>query len=118
MIAGVTVAVLIAAAMVIMYLQFRFQCDCGRSRPPYFFKVHEKSWVMSLWILFVLPGTVSAFFGDHPLHYVTAVVNTLLLAFHVRKWWFHEKDKMKKRAAKLAGRVGLNSHGRLVVESS
>lgn len=102
----------------IMYLQLRYRCDCGRQRLPYFYIVHEKAWVMSLWIPFLLPGTVSAFFGDDWWNYIVAITNTLLLAFHIRKWWFHEKDKMKKKATKLAGRVRQNSHGRLVVTNN
>jgi hypothetical protein len=105
---------MLAVAVAIITVQVKNPCDCRRSRLPYFAIWHERGWAMLLWVYWLIPFTVLAFVN---LNWFSAPINMLLIAWHLRRWWFHEKEKMKKKAAKLAGRVGLNSHGRLVVES-
>jgi hypothetical protein len=91
----------------------RFPCSCGRERPWYVLARHERAGVMLGRALIVTAVaitsliTVSWFWGP---------VGALVAAYNWRRWYFHEKDKLKKKAAKLAGVVGFNDHGKLVVK--
>ena len=96
----------------------RFPCDCGRQRLPYFAKDHNKVWTMIFWAVIVticvavdfIDAVVKPSFSNDLL----VVVFSLLAFYYWRGVWFHEKDKIKK-AAKAAGRVFVNQHGRLKV---
>lgn len=111
--AAIGVAFAVAAAFI--FVQFKNPCDCGRSRSPYFARQHEKGWAMLFWVYWLVPFTVISFVE---VNYLSAPINALLLCFHVRRCWLHEKDKMKKKAAKALGRVTTNHHGRLVVDTN
>ena len=95
-----------------MWLDRKFPCDCGRIRRWYFYTQHERAGVMMGRALWSTAFMVYAFINvDWFFGHVMAV----LAVWGWRRWWFHEKDKLKKKAAKLAGKVGFNRHGRLVV---
>lgn len=97
-----------------MWLDHRFPCTCGRMRSGYFFTQHERAGVMmgrAIWMTMI---TAIMLVG---LSWILGPLFALLATWHWRRWWFHEKDKLKKKAAKLAGVVGFNAHGKLVVKA-
>jgi hypothetical protein len=100
----VAVWVLISLAILV-----RFPCKCGRQRMPYFSPTHEKPmWIyVALWIgLSIWDLATWELLGEG--------IALLWLAFYSLRWYYHEKDKVKK-TLKALGRVRVNHHGRLVV---
>lgn len=96
----------------------RFPCHCGRQRLPYFDKNHNKVWTMIFWAtlvtLCVVVDFTTAIIKPGFQNDLIAVFFSLMSFYYWRGVWFHEKDKIKK-AAKAAGRVFVNQHGRLKV---
>jgi hypothetical protein len=96
-----------------LWVDRKFPCTCGRQRPWYFMARHERAGVMLgralivTTVVIVSLVTLSWFWGP---------VGALIATYNWRRWYFHEKDKLKKKAAKLAGVVGFNDHGKLVVK--
>lgn len=106
----------ITVIVVLWRLEGRHDCGCGRARFPYFHREHSPGWLMltrvvltwiaALWLIAERPGD-----------YFTGVLWLLLGAFMTRRWWLHEKGKIK-RAARARGRVIVDGFGRLRVASA
>lgn len=96
-----------------VWLEKKLPCDCGRSRGWYFFAQHERAGLMLARAIWTTVWTIIFLLG---LSWVVGPLLALASTWHWRRWWFHEKDKLKKKAAKAAGVVGFNEHGKLVVK--
>jgi hypothetical protein len=97
------------------WLDRKFTCDCGRERPWYFTVYHPRGGVFlgrAIWntMLIVLCVLIAARVGG--------VITAMLAIWTWRAWWFHEKDKLKKKAAKALGVVSFNKHGKIVVANN
>lgn len=86
-------------------------CTCGREKAPWFYTRHEKQWIM--WLLALVTG-VSAVGAALLYLQVFVVLNGLVTVWYARCAWEHGKGK-RKWPKRLAGRVRINSHGRLEV---
>lgn len=94
------------------WLNRKFPCSCGRSRAWYFEAQHERAGLMLARCIYVTGWTVVLLVTSS---WFLGPIFALLTTWWWRRWWFHEKDKLKKKAAKTAGAVGFNQHGKLVV---
>lgn len=97
---------------VVAHLENRFRCDCGRSERFYFDAEHTRGGMMLFWVVWVAAFMVMSLLAFDT---VWSIFNALLLVWHIRRWWKHEKGKWQKRAARALGRITLNRHGRLAV---
>lgn len=99
----------------------KWPCGCGRTRLWYFLSGHAHPRLLLLDALAltaynvwgVLSGVGDDFDGWLVMGVIVAVSSTTWVW---RRWWFHEKGKIKRRAAKAAGSVVVTEHGRLAVE--
>lgn len=94
------------------WLDRKFPCTCGRARGAYYSAQHERAGLMAGRAIWSTAITVWLLIG---MSWVLGPIFALLTTYMWRRWWFHEKDKLKKRAAKAAGVVSINQHGKLVV---
>ena len=110
LITAVVLAVVCAATLTAI-LEKRFPCTCGRMKVWYFPPRHERIGVMVFyagWHLMLMVGLVL-------VHSPVAVLGAVLSVYHVRRAWFDERGRKKRRAAKGLGRVFVTEHGTLSV---
>lgn len=85
----------------------RHPCHCRRSHRYYFEPRHPRGWLMGadigIWALTVGVATVVV------PSVVGAILGAVIEVWLVRRWWFHEKDRIIRQA----GRVIFDQHGRL-----
>lgn len=108
----VMAALCLAVVWVDIQLDRRFPCDCSRTRMPYYHVQHERAGVMlgrAIWCSVIVTILLLG------LSWILGPIFALVATFLWRRWWFHEKDKLKKKAAKALGAVSFDKHGRLVV---
>lgn len=109
----IIVAVIVGINVFDTWLERRFPCTCGRSRGWYYVARHVRAGVMLGRAIWATGITVLLLLS---LSWIAGPLTALWSTYLWRVWWFHEKDKMQRKAAKAAGKVTLNSHGRLVVQ--
>ena len=98
--------------MLVIYLERRFPCKCGRMDFPYYPPKHEAGRVMLGYAIFF---TVYNAIWIVTMQSVTSVfIGVPIVCYHILRTWRHEKDKIKK-AAKGLGRITITQHGTLKV---
>lgn len=88
-------------------------CPCRREHKPYFYRSHINRLHMLLWML-----SSFAYLVVHIVQgsLVLSIVYVCFSVFSWRAWWFHEKDRMQRKAKRAWGRIVVNEHGRLATE--
>lgn len=88
---------------------FRWPCRCGRTRPWYYGLAHEAGGLMAAHAGWLWVGTVIMVFAYSP---VWALITVVFAVYHTRRWWLHEKDRIRRWAARAAGRVVIDTQRR------
>ena len=111
------IVLIVVYATTMIWANRKFSCSCGKSHSFYFPRIHEKTWLMSVWAtLFTIVYVVGLFgFTFTPGNVLSTILNILVGSYWWLRVYYHEKDKIKKAASAL-GRVVIKDNGRLAVE--
>jgi len=101
-------------AVFILYTAAKYlrPCTCDRHRDWYYRPGHPKvGWMLFQAVLFAVLLGLDLW----AINVGGALYETILLVWHIRWVWFHEKDRLIRWLEKATGKVKINEHGRLVI---